>query len=304
MRHARSRDLDAPNFIRGSPRSGDIRHFPGYAPSLAVPDILDRDSASMHGIPPPVRRVYSRWPQEMEPGPRSPRRLSTPPTPQAVDRRRARRPPRRGRARRTRTLPPRPLDPNDRSPFRSSSPDPILHDPLPAYLDPTLPQPHVMTHSAILPVNGRWKACHPGQDVDHNMSGAYEWASSARASLDERARSRRQGRQPRRAGAKRRDATRRRRAHAHAVALTMPPVTTTSCGRPKSSFLRFLGLGNILPAITSRPRLIRPSQASGCWALRDQLPSPIHRTTHYAGPPVVFVHPTKIATHTTAVNAP
>ena len=36
--------------------------------------------------------------------------------------------------------------------------------------------------------------------------GAYEWASSARASLDERARSRRQGRQPRRAGAERSDA--------------------------------------------------------------------------------------------------
>ena len=55
-------------------------------------------------------------------------------------------------------------------------------------------------------VNGRWKGRHSGQDGDHNMKGVYEWASSARASLDERARSRRQGRQPRGAGAERSDA--------------------------------------------------------------------------------------------------
>ena len=46
---------------------------------------------------------------------------------------------------------------------------------------------HVLGHGGRLSVNGRRKACHPGLDGDHNMYGAYEWASSARASLDERA---------------------------------------------------------------------------------------------------------------------
>ena len=57
----------------------------------------------------------------------------------------------------------------------------------------------------------------------------------ARARLDERARSRRQGRPALRS---------RGRAHAHAAVLTMPLETTTSCGRPESRICQFLALGN------------------------------------------------------------
>ena len=36
----------------------------------------------------------------------------------------------------------------------------------------------------------------------------------------------------------------------------MPPVTTTSCGRPESSFLQNLALGNTIPYIRVEPPLL------------------------------------------------
>ena len=65
----------------------------------------------------------------------------------------------------------------------------------------------------------------------------------ARASLDERARSRRQGRPALRS---------RGRAHAHAAGLTMPLETTTSCGRPESRICQFLALGNTRRRVPGR----------------------------------------------------
>ena len=51
--------------------------------------------------------------------------------------------------------------------------------------------------------------------------------------------------------------------HAHAVGLTMPPATTTSCGRPESSFCQFLALGNNGGKYMERGSATRPLWFAG-----------------------------------------
>ena len=98
----------------------------------------------------------------------------------------------------------------------------------------------------------------------------------ARASLDERARSRRQGRPALRS---------RGRAHAHAAGLTMPLETTTSCGRPESRICQFLALGNTRRRVPGRAVSRVPSSALG--GLLFALPQPIG--THALGDSLSFL---------------
>ena len=98
----------------------------------------------------------------------------------------------------------------------------------------------------------------------------------ARASLDERARSRRQGRPALRS---------RGRAHAHAAGLTMPLETTTSCGRPESRICQFLALGNTRRRVPGRAVSRVPSSAVS--GLLFALPQPIG--THALGDNLSFL---------------
>ena len=105
---------------------------------------------------------------------------------------------------------------------------------------------------------------------------AAQAAAKREPSLDERARSRRQGRPALRS---------RGRAHAHAAGLTMPLETTTSCGRPESRICQFLALGNTRRRVPGRAVSRVPSSALG--GLLFALPQPIG--THALGDSLSFL---------------
>ena len=97
-------------------------------------------------------------------------------------------------------------------------------------------------------VNGHQKPRQSEQMVDHNILGVWSGASSDKGKSGRRARSRRQGREPRESGG---GAQRRALTPASTRGTCRSddaPATTTSCGRHESRIRRFLAVANKDPA--------------------------------------------------------
>ena len=93
-------------------------------------------------------------------------------------------------------------------------------------------------------VNGHQKPRQSEQMVDHNILGVWSGASSDKGKSGRRARSRRQGREPRESGG---GAQRRALTPASTRGTCRSddaPATTTSCGRHESRIRRFLAVAN------------------------------------------------------------
>ena len=98
-----------------------------------------------------------------------------------------------------------------------------------------------------LDVNGHQKPRQSEQMVDHNILGVWSGASSDKGKSGRRARSRRQGREPRESGG---GAQRRALTPASTRGTCRSddaPATTTSCGRHESRIRRFLAVANMEP---------------------------------------------------------